>query len=89
MNRKNINLIQQKYKGWFDDHVSCNLYHDPVTDQMNQYPVFYIKFYPLFKSLGSSETLESEVPSYSPYFIKHIEDKIELFINYVCENALK
>lgn len=89
MNNKKINLIQQKYSGWFEDHVSCNLYHDPITDQMNQYPVFYIKFYPLVKSLGSPEVIESEVPSSSPYLVKHIEDKIELFINYVCENALK
>ena len=89
MNYEKIDLIKNKYPSWFQDYVSCNLYHDPVTDQMNQYPVFYIKFYPLLKSLGSSETIESEVPSYSPYLVKHIEDKIELFINYVCENALK
>lgn len=89
MNRESINLIQQKYHGWFEDHVSCNLYHDPVTDQMNQYPVFTIRFAPLLESLTNCDVIQSDLTSYSPYFIEHIEDKVERFIDLVCEKALK
>ena len=89
MNKENIDLIQQKYPGWFEDYVSCNLYHDPTTDQMNQYTVFTVKFFPLLKPLGVPEIIQSNLTSNSEHFIDHVNYQIENFINSVCEKALK
>lgn len=89
MNREKINLIQTTYPGWFDEHVSCSLYHDPITNQMNQYPVFTIKFYPLVRPLGVSEIIQSNLTSYSENFVEHINQQVESFIDSVCEKALK
>lgn len=89
MNTEKINIIKEKYGDLFEDHVSCNLYHDPVTDQMNQYPVFTIKFAPLFESLGVRDAIESNLTSYSPSFVEHIEYEIENYINNICVKALQ
>lgn len=89
MNKENIAFIMQKFPGWFDDHVSCNMFHDYTTSQLNQYPVFTIKNYPLFKTLGAPEVIQSDLTSYSEDFIPHISYQVEKYIIYVCENALK
>lgn len=89
MNNENIAFIMQKFPGWFEDHVSCNMFHDYTTSQLNQYPVFTIKNYPLFKPLGAPEVIQSDLTSYSEDFIPHISYQVEKYITYVCEKALK
>lgn len=89
MNKEKIDLVKKKFPGWFEDHVSCNMYHDPVTDQMNQYPVFSIRFAPLLNSLTNCDVIQSDETSNSFTFIEHIEDKVERYIDFICEKALK
>lgn len=88
MNYEKIDLIKKKYPGWFEDYVSCNLYHDPVTEQMNQYPVFAIRFYPLIASLGCKEVIQSEFTSHYCLFVDEIEKQVKKYIKYVCEKIL-
>lgn len=88
MNKENIAFIMQKFPGWFDNHVSCNMFHDYTTSQLNQYPVFTIKNYPLFKPLGVPEVIQSNLTSYSEDFISHFSHQIENYIVDVCEKAL-
>ena len=88
MNYEKIDLIKQKFPGWFQDYVSCNLYHDPVTNQMNQYPVFTVRFYPLVASLGCREVIQSDFTSHYYLFIDNISEQVDGYIKDVCEKAL-
>lgn len=89
MNKENINLIKHKHPTLFEDHVSCNMFHDYITSQVNQYPVFMVRSFPLFSSLGVDEVIQSDVTSYSKDFVTHIDSKAIGYIKKVCENALK
>ena len=89
MKKENIAFLMHKFPGWLEDHVSCNMFHDYTTSQLNQYPVFTIKNYPLFKPLGAPEVIQSDLTSYSEDFISHISYQVEKYITYVCEKALK
>lgn len=88
MNKENIAFIMKKFPGWFDNHVSCNMFHDYITSQLNQYPVFAIKNYQLFKSLGVSEVIQSDLTANSEDFVIHMSSKVEKYINTICEKAL-
>ena len=89
MNKENINIIKQKHSTLFEDHVSCNMFHDYITSQVNQYPVFTVRCFPLFSSLGVEEIIPSDVTSYSEDFIAHIDRIAQKYTIKICENALK
>lgn len=88
MNKDGVINIKKRYSPLFEEDVTYNLFHDPVTGHLSKFPVFAIRSYRILESLKVPSVIQSDCAENSQNFEVFVNYQVNCFIADVCKKAL-